>query len=250
MLDTHCHVDQFNYPHDILEDLRQANVETISVTNLPSHFIEGYPFYKGFKTIHPALGFHPLLVNPQKVDIETELKLFKKKIFETEFVGEIGLDFSVPIKLHKKQIEIFEKIIKISASFDKITSIHSRKAEEEVLRVLLKNNVRHAILHWFTGSISQAKRAEKEGYYFSINQKLVRTKKGRIIASCINPELILTETDAPFTASSQSKYPNEDLKLVYQFLSDKWGTTVEDAIKRVKLNYERLLKRNPIKKVA
>lgn len=83
------------------------------------------------------------------------IKNVKLKINKTNYIGEVGLDFSNKyIKYKDRQIEIFNYICNIASKENKIMIIHSRKAEKEVLNILIKNNIRNAIMHWYTGPIN------------------------------------------------------------------------------------------------
>ncbi len=55
------------------------------------------------------------------------------------------------------------------------------------------------ILHWFTGTTTERKRAIETGAYFSINHRMLRTKLGQETIRSIPADRILLETDAPFT---------------------------------------------------
>jgi len=90
MIDSHCHIDLYHNPEKVALNVEKANIKTIAVTNLPSHFEIGYPHVKNYRNVSLALGYHPLFVT----DNNNELPKFKKLIEKTSFVGEIGLDFS------------------------------------------------------------------------------------------------------------------------------------------------------------
>jgi len=250
MIDTHCHLDQFLNPFETLKYLEKHGVKTISVTNLPSHFEEGYRFYEKFEFTIPALGFHPLMIK-NDIDIENEIRLFKKFVTKTDFIGEVGLDFSSREKdFIDIQKYIFEQIVSHVTDFDKIFSIHSRKAENEIFRILNKYSIRKVILHWFTGSTSQAKKALELGYYFSINKNMLSTNKGKKLIDILPKERVLIETDSPFTCSKNSHYPLKKLSIIYQTLSKYWGFSEEKTFNIVSNNFKELRNRNPEKKVA
>ena len=55
------------------------------------------------------------------------------------------------------------------------------------------------VLHWFTGSRAEARRAGALGCYFSVNAEMMRTERGRNLIADLPADRILTETDGPFT---------------------------------------------------
>jgi TatD DNase family protein len=89
MIDAHCHIDHYKNPLTVAEEAEKYGIITIAVTNLPSHFERAYPYFRKFKKIRPALGFHPQLVRQS----ETERTIFEKMVSKTSYIGEIGLDF-------------------------------------------------------------------------------------------------------------------------------------------------------------
>lgn len=80
-------------------------------------------------------------------------------------------------------------------------SIHSVHADKNVLDILekydcTKNN--KCILHWFSGSLSQLRRAVEMECYFSINEMMMQSLNGRKLISNIPIDKVLVESDAPF----------------------------------------------------
>jgi GNAT superfamily N-acetyltransferase len=55
-----------------------------------------------------------------------------------------------------------------------------------------------AVLHWFSGSKSDARRAVELGCYFSINEAMLRQPKQQALVRALPLDRILTETDGPF----------------------------------------------------
>jgi TatD DNase family protein len=56
-----------------------------------------------------------------------------------------------------------------------------------------------AVLHWFSGSLSEVKRASEFGCWFSVNEKMGQSENGRRLIEAMPIDRILTETDGPFT---------------------------------------------------
>ena len=45
IIDTHCHIDLYQDPKSILELCESRKINVLSMTNLPSHFKMGLPFF-------------------------------------------------------------------------------------------------------------------------------------------------------------------------------------------------------------
>jgi TatD DNase family protein len=238
IIDTHCHYDMFDDPAKIIKESERQKVITIGMTNLPSHFEMGFPHIKGFKYVRLAVGLHPLLVKNHN----TELSGFKRAIDKTSYVGEVGLDFSKEgISTKNIQIESFKFVLDTIKNKKKIVSLHSRKAEKQVLELLLKYKIENAIFHWYSGSITVLRQILDNGYYFSINPSMISSISGQKIISEIPLDRILTETDSPYTSIRNRKTKPADVRFVINYLSESYKYSVDDIEKKIYSNFMNLI---------
>lgn len=118
----------------------------------------------------------------------------------------------------KEQIAFFSELMaRCKNDSNKIISIHSRGAENEILDIIGTNFKFTPILHWYSGTIGNLKIACERGYYFSVNLSMTRTKKFAQILECIPNDKILLETDSPFTSTKISHL--DSLKTVNELLN-------------------------------
>jgi len=235
LVDAHCHINFFENAGEIALNCEKSNIHTVYVTTLPSQFDTTYGYVKNLQYIYPSLGFHCLEV---ECNIEKEKELFLKNIDNAKFIGEVGLDFSKKSQhLKEKQIDIFEFILKNIQNKNKIVSVHSLNAEDYVLELLLKYQLKKVIFHWYTGKIGTLNKIAESDYYFSINSAMCKSKRGKNIISKISKERILVETDAPFI-KDVLPYENE---YVYKYLSKVWNVNVSVVKKKVVKNFNNLI---------
>lgn len=195
IIDTHCHFDLMPQPEVYIRESEAKGNIVIGMTNLPSHFAIGAPHVRGFKRIRLALGLHPLLA----AENSKETAEFKNYVDQTSYIGEIGLDFSREGMATKDaQITVLREILATLSGKKKIISVHSRRAERELLDLLIEYDIENVIFHWYTGSIELIPAILERGYYFSVNEAMCRSKNGRNILDKIPYDRLLTETDAPF----------------------------------------------------
>ena len=195
IIDTHCHFDMMPNPEAYISAREKMGDIVIGMTNLPSHFRMGQPHLKGYKHIRLALGFHPLLAAERR----KELTLFKQFVDQTSYIGEIGLDFSKEgIATKEEQINVLCEVLATLRGKRKIVSVHSRKAEKELLDLLCEYEMQNVIFHWYSGSVDLIPDILNKGYYFSINEAMCRSKNGQSIIERIPSDRVLTETDAPY----------------------------------------------------
>lgn len=202
--DTHFHLDLMSNPIDIVNQIEKSKVYTIAVTNSPKVYFYTENITKNTKYIRPALGLHPELVGERHQEIDKFISLLKK----TKYIGEVGLDNYNKSPLdYKRQIEVFEKIVSECTNFsDKVLTVHSRKAENDLLDIFGNSFPGKVILHWYSGSIKNLEIAVARGYYFSINYQMTKSKNGQKIIDSIPVNQILLETDGPFTSIGSKKF--------------------------------------------
>ena len=191
-IDTHIHLDLLDDLNKAIRYIDENKIYVIAMTNHPKVY-EALVKKIDSKFVRVALGMHPELVN------KANITLFKKYIHSTKYIGEIGLDFSNRNANHEAQKSIFNEILNISKQ--KILSIHSRKAEAEVLSSIEQNFDKYStyILHWYTGSKKTLQRAIELGCYFSINLNMLESKKFLDNLALFPIDKILVESDAPFS---------------------------------------------------
>jgi TatD DNase family protein len=238
MIDTHCHIDMYANPEEIVEESEKLGIITIGMTNLPSHFEMGYNHLLTCKKVRLALGMHPLYAKSH----EAESRKFKNNLDKTSFIGEIGLDFSREgISTKEIQISSFQGILSLIKDKRKILSLHSRRAEKEVLRYLLEYDVRTAIFHWYSGSISLIKEIIDSGYMFSINPEMIKSKHGQEVIKHIPKNYLLTETDGPFININGTPVRPKNVSLVQGHLSHIWNVSHETVEKQIYDNFDGIL---------
>jgi TatD DNase family protein len=214
MIDTHCHIDMYKNPHSIAEESERLGIITIGMTLLPSHFEMGYKHILKYKKVRLALGMHPL----ESKSHETEFDKFIDNLDKTSYIGEIGLDFSKEGILSKElQITSFKKILTALKDKRKIISLHSRRAEKEVLNLLIDYGVSNAIFHWYSGSVNLIKEIVSHGYSFSINPAMLKSANGKKIIQLLPQDRVLTETDGPFVSIHDTPCKPKDVILVLEY---------------------------------
>lgn len=195
IIDTHCHFDIMPNPEAYISAREKAGDIVIGMTNLPSYFRMGQPHLKGFNHIRLALGLHPLLASENK----WEVALFKQLVDQTSYIGEIGLDFSKEgLATKDEQIPMLREVLAALKGKKKILSVHSRKAEKELLELLCEYEITNVIFHWYSGPMELIPTILERGFYFSVNESMCRSKNGQSIIEKIPRDRILTETDAPY----------------------------------------------------
>jgi TatD DNase family protein len=199
-VDFHCHLDLYPDFAAAVRAAEAAQVYTLAVTTTPRAWPKNYELTRDTKFVRAALGLHPQLV----ADHSKDLDLWDKYLDQTRFIGEVGVDAGPRYyKSIDAQRDVFEHILKRCAlSGPKILTIHSVRAATVVLDYLerfLPMAEHSVVLHWFTGSASELRRARELGCYFSVNAQMLSGERGKALLREIPLNRLLTETDGPFT---------------------------------------------------
>lgn len=222
MIDFHCHLDLYPDPHGLAQTCRDRGLYMLSVTTTPSAWRGTSALAEGAPRIRTALGLHPQIAHERK----HELVLFEKLIGETRYVGEIGLDGGPEYKTHwQDQLKVFERALAICrAAGGRVISLHSRRAGTQVLDAIEEYcGAGTPILHWFSGTARELDRAIDLGCWFSVGPAMLRGEKGRLLATRMPRDRILTESDGPFAqVDGRAVWPWEASRAI-SGLASLWG---------------------------
>lgn len=238
MLDSHCHLDRYFDPQGVAVEAARKGVFTIAVTNLPSHFRTGMPHVRRLPHVRLALGLHPLAA----ADHEREISDFEAFFTATPFIGEVGLDYSKKgLASKQRQMESFRVVAQLLSSSPKVVSLHSRGAEEDVLEVLDDFGIKHAIFHWYSGSLKTLDNVVGAGHLLSINPAMTRSGKGRKIIARIPKTQVLSETDGPHVQVAGAPAKPWNVALVEEYLGQVWESPVDRTRTQLWSNFGDLL---------
>jgi TatD DNase family protein len=243
LVDFHCHLDLYPDFERAVERCERAGVFTLTVTTTPEAWRRNADITVPTKHVRAALGLHPQLV----ADRAAEITLWEKLLPETRYVGEVGLDAGPRYYgSFDAQKTVFGRVLDACAEAgDKILSVHSVRSAKIVLDMIearLPPDRGRVVLHWFTGSASDARRAVALGCYFSINEAMLEKIKPAVLGA-IPPDRMLTETDGPFTRTDARAAEPIDAGRAVRSLARLLGTTETEAGGMVLTNLRHLLGR-------
>ena len=224
--DFHCHIDLHPDPVAVIDRCARENIVVLAVTTTPKAWAQNCKWAARNDYILTAAGLHPELV----CERYAEANLLEQQINETRFIGEVGLDGSPQYqKSYGKQQEIFGRILDAAQDLGgRVLSIHSRRSVRDVIAMIEERTEPErvlCILHWFSGSVVEARRAAVAGCYFSINQAMLGHERGRKLVKSLPVDRLLTETDSPFTAIGTRKILPWDVITIAEHLSEMWDVS-------------------------
>ena len=122
-------------------------------------------------------------------------------------------------------------------------SLHSRYAVSHVLELIEKYpGIGIPVLHWFTGTHAELKRAIDLDCWFSIGPSMIFTAKGEKLISLMPQDRILPETDGPFAKfNNKTLYP-WDVKILYNQIERIWKCDADFVYTIIKNNLAEILR--------
>ncbi|MBB5143653.1 Qat anti-phage system TatD family nuclease QatD [Desulfovibrio intestinalis] len=241
-VDFHCHLDLYQGHAELIAECDREKVSTLAVTTTPKAWARNCELAAHATHVRVALGLHPQLV----AERANEIALFEQYLAGARYVGEIGLDAGPRFyRSLPDQERIFERILRACAEQGgKILSVHSTRAVGKVLtyieRVLPPNKGR-VVLHWFTGSIAEARRAAAWGCYFSINKEMLNSPKHSQLIAKLPGDRLLTETDGPFVLVQGKPIRPREITTTVSQLAKLRETTEDEMRKAILGNLNTLL---------
>ena len=234
LIDAHCHAHAFSDA----ELGEFSKIRIIAVSEDLESSRRTINLSKRFNNITPFIGIHPWnLESVSKGEIEEVFRLLRLGV--ARGVGEVGVDGRIKRSV-RKQVEVFKLFCKVSAELDLPMNIHALNAWDEVLRIMLKMDVRRALFHWYTGPIRLLRDIGEAGYYISINPAVRIQPKHRKILENAELDMIMTESDGPYNYKGLRLTPTMINDLI-EFISNVKGVDKVSLEKIIERNFERLL---------
>jgi TatD DNase family protein len=224
LVDFHCHLDLYPDHQAAVREAEEAGVYTLTVTTTPQAWPRNHEIAQCTRHVRAALGLHPQLV----AERASEIELWERYLPETRYVGEVGLDAGPRFyKSFELQKEVFRRILQCCAEAgDKIISVHSARSAKAVLDYIeryLPPPRGKVVLHWFTGSKAEVRRAIELGCYFSVNTAMLENERHASTVALIPLDRLLTETDGPFTKIGDRIPKPSDVTGLVERLSRLYG---------------------------
>ena len=206
LTDTHAHLDMKQFDGDLGEVLaraREAGVGAIvSVSIDASSFRRNLEIARTHREVSISAGIHPHDAGSVSAE-DWEVIADGASDHAVVAVGETGLDFYRDYAPHDLQRDLFLRHIALSRAVAKPLIVHSRAAETETLDILEREKAFEigGVMHCFSGSTENARRAVNLGFFISVAGPVTypRSSLPEVVRG-IPVEYLLVETDAPYLA--------------------------------------------------
>ncbi len=207
LIDSHCHLDYFedNELPSIVKRASQSNVNilhTISTTISKSNQV--LRIAEEYDNVYASIGIHPNDAENEK-DTTLEELLILTKHKKVISIGETGLDYYYENSPRAIQKNLFRLHIEASQITSLPLIIHSRNADEDMIKILQKESNKKpfkAVMHSFSSSQELCQAALELDFYISFSGIVTFKNAHNLheIAKSIPENRILIETDSPYLA--------------------------------------------------
>lgn len=207
LIDAHCHLDLMAHPDAVADEATALGLGLFDCGVDPRDFSAANERALRQPGIIAGVGLHPWWLADGHCGFD-EINLLCEVAAQERYIGEVGLDFSARFaRSEPLQIQALDRLCDTLVQYPltgRVISIHAVRSAGAVLDVLeshgllIPNSDSPAIIfHWFSGTSDELVRARNAGCYFSVNERMLASKRGREYARQIPLDHLLLETDAP-----------------------------------------------------
>jgi TatD DNase family protein len=207
LIDTHTHLYLPEFDSDRDEMISRATGSGIEKLLMPNinmdslkAMLSATERYEGI--CFPMLGLHPTSVKKDYLQQLNDLEnIFNAHHFIA--IGEIGIDLYWDKSHLKEQLEAMKRQVTFALIKELPVVVHSRESFPEVFSVLdeFAGTGLKGVLHAFSGTIKDARKAVSGGFMLGIGGPLTfKNSKLDSIVHEIGIEHVILETDSPYLA--------------------------------------------------
>ena len=198
LVDAHCHLDfpQFDADRDQVVE-RAKDIRIVNSTVDPDLVGKGLSLQERYDNVSCTLGFSASDLDEGR--FRRMVALIRANSDRIAGLGEAGLDYYWVKDEKGRALEKahFLELALLSRELGLPLIVHSRDAEEECIIMLEELKLR-AMLHCFSGTIEQARRAIGFGCLISVPANVSEVKSRQRLAQALPLESLVLETDAPY----------------------------------------------------
>ena len=200
LIDAHTHLDRYDLVGQgavdaALAEIKRHQILTISNSMDPGSYRRNLEIAARSDLVLPLFGVHPWNAPAWAHCLED----LRAPAEASPMLGEVGLDFFFvrDADAYPAQRQVLEFFLAVAGDQDKIVHLHTKGAEEEVLLLLDRYQIRRAIVHWYSGPLDVLRELIARGFYFTAGLEVAHSDHVRAIARQIPLDRLLTETDNP-----------------------------------------------------
>lgn len=237
LVDTHAHLDFPEYDQDRNEVIERAKASGVGyIINIGSSLkgsLNAVELAKKYDCIYATVGIHPHEADSFSVEVENVIRELaqNKKVVA---IGEIGLDFFKNFSKAENQRPLFQKLLLLAKELSLPVVIHSREAEDEVLKFLKEAIPIRAVIHCFSGDEYFMRKCLDMGFFISFTCNITYKKADNLrkLVKSVPLDRLFLETDAPYLSPEGLRGKRNEpanVRLLAQALAGIRGCSSEEV---------------------
>jgi TatD DNase family protein len=246
--DIHSHLNFSGYDADreeVYKRAKDAGVGMITVGVDIGSSKSAVALAEKYADVYATVGLHPTDSPTEEVDSAAYRELAAHP--KTVAIGECGLDYyRMEGDTSVRQKAVFENMIDIANEAGKPLMLHirngtNRSAYIEALEILKSRSKVKGNVHFFAGSIEEAKPFLDLGYTFSFTGVLTFTHDYDEVVKYLPLESIMSETDCPYVTPTpyrgkrnEPSYVIEVVKAIARIRGEKDAVVAAQLLENAK----------------
>lgn len=236
LIDTHCHIHEpYELPIDeVVARATGAGVGAyICVGTSEASSRQAIEYSEVHDESYASIGVHP---HDTKDGYSAIADIAAEGSNKLVAVGEIGLDYFYSHSPRETQIEALKAQIEVALRHDLPIIFHVREAFDDFWPIFESYPGIRGVLHSFTDSKENMKKAVAKGLYIGVNgiSTFTKDEAQKQMFDAIPLDKILFETDAPFlTPTPYRGKVNEPayVRIVAEYHAQRRGISLEEIAK-------------------
>ncbi len=195
---------------------------------------------KRYENLFPCIGLHPNFISvASKEEIRQSLDYIAVHIKEAFAISEIGLDYRGKNESQiSAQKRIFTELLELAELEGKVCIVHSRKAMEDMLKILPSFETK-IIIHNFEGNQAQYAKAAEAKAYVSISTGFIKFKRDSLIKK-ISLDRLFVETDSPVLSPDEGLNTPLNIPKILDYISALRGIKQTELKEKIFMNFNNL----------
>jgi TatD DNase family protein len=196
LIDAHVHLDKYGgLLDDALREIEQEQIFTVATAMDAPSYGELKVIAARSLLVLPTFGVHPRRAQ----QYASRLSDLGPLIEDSPAIGEIGLDFhwEKDASTYPAQRKVLGYFFAAAREQKKFVNLHTKGGEREILDLLVRYDLRRAIIHWYSGPMDILRELIAYGAFFTIGVEVHFSDHIKAIAQGVPDHLLLTETDNP-----------------------------------------------------
>lgn len=252
IIDSHAHYFDRRFENEyeggadrlLTEEVFPSGIEAIiNVGTDPENSLRCIEQAGKYKKMYAAVGIHPSDCQKLSGDALTEVEKIRALLDTVEkrrnnkivAIGEIGFDYYWQPVLRERQREFFELQLSLAEELGLPVIIHDREAHGDCFETVLKYPRVRGVFHSYSGSAEMARELTRRGWYVSFSGVITfkNARRVREVASQVDPERVLVETDCPYLSPEPFRGKlNSSARLCHTVaaLAEALGKTVDETV--------------------